>query len=209
MKRLDLSGKIFGLLTAISYSHSNERGLAIWKVRCECGVTKEIIGSNLLHKTRSCGCRRFTGHPSHGKSKSHEYSIWNQMWQRCTNPKSEKFPSYGGRGITVDDRWDTFDKFYADMGPKPAGMTLERKDNFQSYGPDNCVWASPKEQANNRRSTRWLSFRGDNLRVCDWSKRTGISQQEICRRLNRGWSVDKTLTQIPRASRFKRAMEAQ
>jgi hypothetical protein len=126
----------------------NER---MYKCVCKCGVAKNVKHSHLFAgKTKSCGCSWTT----HNKSKSNEYMIWDGMISRCYNKSHHAYNNYGGRGISVCDKWRKFEGFYEDMGDKPKGLTLERIDNSLGYNKDNCKWASMTEQSRNRRSTK-------------------------------------------------------
>lgn len=117
------------------------------------------------------------------------------MKRRCYDPNNHKYQQYGARGIAVCERWMSFDNFLADMGPKPAGMTLERKNVNGHYTPKNCIWASPKTQANNKTSNRLLTHNGVTLTSAQWAERTGINYVSLRMRLHRGWSVERALTQ--------------
>lgn len=130
-----------------------------------------------------------------GKKKSPEYSAWMLMLMRCRYPKYENFARYGGRGIRVCDRWLSFVNFLTDMGPKPTGKhTLERKDTDGDYTTENCVWATPKQQARNKCNNRLVTLDGETKTVAEWSEVTGLPHYVICGRLNRGWSVYRALT---------------
>ena len=123
-----------------------------------------------------------------------ERSIWKNMRARCSDPKHAAYANYGGRGITVCQRWESFDSFLADMGPRPEGMTIERLDPDKDYSPENCIWASRKVQSRNRRDNRRITFGGRTLCLVEWSEETGIPAKTIRRRLKDGWTLERALT---------------
>lgn len=124
---------------------------------------------------------------------SSEYMIWASMRQRCYNPKSSAFKDYGQRGITVCERWNLFENFIEDMGPRPQGMTLERKDNSQGYNPDNCKWATRAENNGNKRNNIWLESNGVTMIASEWAALAAVSYRTFLKRINRGWDVQKAL----------------
>src|SRR5688572_10824698 len=126
----------------------------------------------------------------HGKSKTPEWAIWMGMRLRCENPKQTSFEYYGARGIKVCERWrNSFQAFWEDMQcPRPDGMMLERKDTNGNYEPSNCVWATPRTQVLNRRTTKRYTFNGKSLTIPEWSEETGLHKSTIERRIVRsGW----------------------
>lgn len=159
--RIDITGKRFGRLTVIEFDGKGNDGQARWKCVCDCGtITFSSSGNLRSGRMKSCGCLRRENGVSHAKSMTkhgqHDtrlYRIWNTMKNRCQNPNVHNYEHYGGRGITVCEEWQDFEPFYnwAMSNGYQAHLTLDRKDNFAGYSPDNCRWATMKEQQNNKR----------------------------------------------------------
>ena len=133
------------------------------------------------------------GHNQRGK-RSKTYAAWRSMMQRCNNPNNKAFANYGGRGIAVCERWLSFVHFLADMGEVPTGLTLERKNNALGYSPENCVWATMREQVLNRRNTALVEFGGELRPVQVLADLFGFKCNTIKRRLKKGWSIESALT---------------
>lgn len=133
----------------------------------------------------------------HGKRNTRVYAVWGDMKNRCLNPRAQAYRDYGGRGITVCERWMSFANFLADMGEPPAGMELDRKNNDGPYSPDNCQWASIAEQARNRRSSRILTFNGESKCASEWARQLGISTGTMYGRLELGWTMQEIVTIPP------------
>lgn len=144
----------------------------------------------------------------HGTSRilgSTTYSSWRCMKARCFNKNNISFRNYGARGISVCERWLTFSNFLADMGHRPPGLFLERKDNSGNYEPGNCKWATRSEQRSNTRINRIIEFGGLSMTQTAWAKKAGIALSSLKRRIEAGWPLEKALTLKPDSSR--RVME--
>lgn len=151
----NITGLRFGRLIALEPRGSNDSERKLWLCRCDCGGTKVASSKHLIRgSTRSCGCLRQDAHRTHGRSDTSTYDIWAGMRRRCRNPKHKRFKDYGGRGI--EDRYPSFEAFRANMGERPPGCDLHRKDNDGHYEPGNCVWLSRSEhmKLHRRRVTR-------------------------------------------------------
>lgn len=197
--RKDLSGKKFGLLTGLNYVGKNDAGWSIWSFVCACGNIVERTGTSVTTgNTKSCGCLKSESKKTHGLSESPEYASYKNMLRRCTDPENPMFPRYGGRGIAVCDRWQGESgvlNFFEDMGSKPTkAHTLERKDNDASYSPDNCLWATKKEQANNRSTTRLITIDGKTKSQSQWDSEKGPSVNIVGDRIRRGWSAEDAVS---------------
>lgn len=198
MKPLSLEGQKFGRLTVICRGQNNKYGKATWLCQCECGVAKTVISSKLTNgETKSCGCKRVENgrlNKTHGASYSALYNRYKAMLNRCHNPNNSSFERYGGKGIRVCDRWrHSYAAFYEDMGEPPPGFTLDRIDNSKGYSPENCRWASTKQQANNSSKARIITFNGKSMNVTEWAKFLGMTQGALSERLEK-WPVEKALT---------------
>lgn len=163
MRNLDLTGQKFGRWTVIDRGLNKDNRVA-WNCICECGNTNIIITRSLVKGlSKSCGCLVRDKGYKHGHNKttgtSTEYNSWHQMKQRCLNPNDKRYEDYGGRGITICERWMDFNNFLADMGEKPdKSYSIDRIDNEKGYYPGNCKWASREEQQRNNRVQKNNSF---------------------------------------------------
>jgi len=196
----DLRGLRFGRLVILDNVNYGTSRHAKLKCACDCGIIKLVNKSSLLaHDSESCGClqRQLLSikTTTHGKYHSLEYKAWAYMRTRATNPNHKHWGRYGGRGITVCERWKTFENFFEDMGEKPFPKAqLDRIDNDGNYELENCRWATPQENASNKSNTIWITLNGETKTLAEWSEITGMKKDTIKARINTyGWSADKAL----------------
>lgn len=200
---INIQGEMFGRLRVLRLIGRNRHGSAKWSCRCECGQTVVRTTSDLRAGRRwHCGCQT----PSHGQARtgksSPEHQAWVNMRQRCVNPKNRNWKHYGGRGIRVCERWASFENFFADVGRRPSDEhTLERKNNDKNYEPDNCVWATQKQQSRNTRRNRLLTYQDQTMPLVAWAESLGLKFATLHARIVRlGWTVERALT-TPSAGR--------
>jgi len=199
---LDLTGKNFTRLTAISPDFSKKR--VHWICKCTCGNEVLVATYNLTGGvTKSCGClkleifcKKIT---THGQSKrkmhTETYNTWAGMRKRCNTPSCMSYKYYGGKGIKVCDRWNNFKLFFEDMGEKPEGKySLDRIDNNGGYSKDNCRWADAKTQCNNKRNNWMLTVDGVTQSLTSWAEHYNISPITVRSRLKLGWNTIDALS---------------
>ena len=205
-------GAKFGRLLVISdgWEQVSPKGTCydMVEVQCDCGTKKFIRPRSLWPRgIQSCGCLQREKaaalgsvvnlkHGHSGRNRAPEYGVYSTMLSRCYNPNTSKYADYGGRGITVCDRWrgdGGYQRFIADMGRRPKGASIERQDTNGPYSPENCRWATATEQANNRRSNRFIQFEGRRQTLMQWAKEVGINYGTLFDRFERGWSTERAL----------------
>jgi len=198
--KIDVVNQRFGRLFVLRDSNPVRRASGTERMSvclCDCGKIKIVRNAHLKYgKILSCGCQNRDRATKHGCSKSKEYKKWSSMISRCVNQRNPKFFIYGGRGINVCERWKDFRNFFDDMGPCPAGMTLERMDNNLGYCPENCQWETRKHQQRNTRRNHVLTVRGETGCLSELCEKFNIPTGAtgyglVLNRLRRGWSPER------------------
>ena len=197
----DIAGEKFGKLLAISQEEKRSAsGSVMWKCVCDCGNTPVISGSSLRSgNSKSCGCAKYGNTVKHGHSRagkvSSEYSIWVSMKQRCENPNNKNYARYGGRGITICERWNSFENFASDMGSRPTTKhSVDRIDNNGPYSPWNCRWATSKTQGANMRNNIIVTLDGETMCLAEAVKKRGQNYYVVYSRMRRGgWTLEQAL----------------
>lgn len=203
----NVKGGKFGMLSAINPVSSNHRGV-YWLFYCECGnyVEKQIVNINRSIKggyTPSCGCLtsqlRSGASRRHGMTDHPVWLAWKCMLERCERTSHLSWDNYGGRGISVCSEWHVFENFFKDMGKewRPT-LSLDRIDNNGSYAPDNCRWATRKQQGRNKRNNIIISANGKTMTLPEWAEQIGISKRTLYSRKYSGWADDRIINQPKR-----------
>ena len=201
-----MKGQLFGRLTVLERAGTGSGGYALWRCICDCGKETVVIGQHLRSgHTKSCGCNvkdiSTVASVTHGMSGTRLYAIWCNMRGRCYRKSREDYPEYGGRGIEVCEEWRasfaTFKEWAISSGYR-ENLTLDRKDPNGNYDPTNCRWATLKQQANNTRTNRLITYNGETHTLSQWADLKGISYDTLRNRLNRGWTVERALSTSPR-----------
>lgn len=194
----DLTGNKYGRLTILKYSH-NVGTNSFWICKCECGNIKAIQGTRMKKgSTKSCGCYSVEVSTKHGNKsggkESGAYTSWRGMIDRCTNPNADNYQYYGGRGISICERWLDFSNFLEDMGERPLKGTIERKNNSKGYFPENCAWACRRKQANNTRRNHYITYKGKQMSIAEASRIYGIPYYTLRSRIyNYKWDIEKAI----------------
>lgn len=182
-KRFELTGHVYSKLTVIKLA-GVRTGRTIWDCICECGATTVVRGDHLRSgNTTSCGC--MLGGSDHGQTYHPLYDTWRNMIRRCTNPKDEHWLHYGGRGITICDRWMDIRNFIADMPDRPIGMELDRKDNDLGYSKDNCQWVTREVNMRNKRNSHLVEYKGKTMSLIEASELSGILHSTLSNRIKK------------------------
>lgn len=202
MIREDLTGKKFGRLTVVSFSHMNKNHKSCYLCQCDCGKYVTVIGNNLKKGTsKSCGClnieKIIQRNTKHSCSRSRIYRIWQGIKKRTLCKTAKSYLNYGGRGIKIATEWLDFNKFYewALSNGYKNNLTIDRINVNGDYSPENCRWSSYKEQGRNKRNNVLITFKGITKCRSEWEEELCFTKDLIRNRLRRGWSVEKALSE--------------
>ena len=201
---IDLTGRRFGMWTVLDRNHNLKRKQTMWNCRCDCGTLRPVDANNLSHGgSNGCGCTslmllgEFAA--THGQTRNKvippTYHSWAGMKARCMNVNHKSYPQYGGKGISVCDRWLSYENFFSDMGEKPAGTSIDRIDPYGDYSPENCRWASDFKQANNKTNNHDITAFGKTQTLQEWANEIGISHGAILFRIYKAkWPIEVALS---------------
>ena len=207
-KPIDLTGQRFGkwLVIRKEASPAGYEHQQFWLCRCDCGTELVRKGGQLRYAEKKGvlqSCQR-CGAVRHGYTNTPEHRAWINMHDRCRRPENHAYARYGGRGVRVCQRWDSFENFLADIGKRPSAKhSLDRIDNNGDYTPENCRWTTSKVQNRNRTGNKLLTHNGQTMSVSAWAEQTGVPRGAIYMRLRSGWTVaDAISTPIGERTRW-------
>lgn len=201
-KKIDIKGQRFGRLVVVEQAGNSTNGKPIpWLCMCDCGNEKIIISSSLRYgKTRSCGCLKDEKTSKRSRKYPRGYEglkdVRRQMIARCTELDHPDYGWYGARGISVCSEWvDGLGAFiqWAKTTGYRKGLSIDRIDNDGNYCPENCRWASDREQANNRSNNHIIKYKGKEYTIAEAARKYNIKHSTLTGRLKRGWSVEKSI----------------
>lgn len=203
-KRYDLTGLTFDRLTVVKLHGKSAARNLIWECKCKCGNTCNITGKSLRSKgKKSCGCInrellivRNKNNATHGMSGTKAYNTWARMKQRCEDINYHGYKDYGGRGISVYDKWSKdFTEFYKYMGDPPSKKySIDRIDNDSNYEPGNVKWSTSTEQCNNRRGNVFITNNGKTMTIGEWTKEKSLNYNTLYARLQKkNWNIERSL----------------
>lgn len=198
---IDLTGNVFGKLTVVGRTGYNKHKQIVWKCECKCGKTVNIVGYRLRYnETKSCGCLKRQTLTTHNLTNTRIYNTWWNIKRRCYNKNNKHYKNYGGRGIKVCDEWldkeTGFMNFYnwAMKNGYSDDLSIDRINVHGNYEPNNCRWVDNVTQQNNRRTNRYISYKGEIRTLTQWSRLKGIPKSTLYKRLFvLKWSIDKAL----------------
>lgn len=200
---MDLTGMQIGywLINGPAPPMYDKRGRTIkmWDCTCRCGTRKDVRDAEIRRgESSSCGCYNREISSTHHSSRTRLYEIWHGMKQRCNNPRSKDAHNYSERGIAICQEWnDSFESFrdWAISNGYQDGLSIDRIDVNGNYCPENCRWSTASEQCRNTRVNHLLTFNGKTQPIASWADETGIDYYTLSKRIEKGWSVDRALTQ--------------
>lgn len=201
MKALDLVGKKFNRLLVVKKA-GRKNYKVMWECVCDCGNTTFVNTFYLINsKIRSCGClhkeQLIERNTTHNQRHTKLYETWKKMRDRCNRPNATQYKDYGGRGIKVCEEWDkSFQAFYdwSYANGYDDNLTIDRIDNNKGYSPENCRWATYKEQMRNKRTNHIITYKNQSQCISQWCEELNLSYSAVTGRLRRGWSVEKALS---------------
>ena len=202
MRRTSLVGMSFGEWTVSAFAYNGADRHARWECKCSCGTVRIVSGHNLKGgQSVSCGCHR-PNNKRHGETGSSLHSIWKNMIGRCSCESNTAYGYYGGRGITVCERWLVYENFRDDMGERPSpNHSVDRINNNGAYSPENCRWATREQQGRNKRNNIMVAIGTEVACIAEWCDRLHLNRDTVYMRLHIGWTPMQAILAPPNTQR--------